>query len=337
MNILITGGAGFIGSHVLLNLLLNKKGKEFTIIDNFSNSSKEIIRNISKFSDTALNIFELDIRNETKLNKIIKDIKPDVTFHFAGLKSVSDSEKNPILYYDNNVCGTLQLIKALNISNCKMIVFSSSATVYGNPLYLPFDENHETNPINVYGKTKLISENLIESWAKNKSPRLSIALRYFNPIGAHTSGLFGENPSGVPNNLLPYICKVANNEIETLKIFGNDYDTIDGTGVRDYLHVMDIADAHLKCLELFDKRFGFLKLNLGIGYGYSVLDVINCFEKINNIKIPYLITKRREGDLGSYWANSETSKKTLNWSPKFSLKDACKHSWEWYKYKKDNF
>jgi UDP-glucose 4-epimerase len=185
-------------------------------------------------------------------------------------------------------------LKALDNIDCKMIVFSSSATVYGNPKYLPFDEYHPTDPINVYGKTKLISENMIKSWCKNRPCRLSIALRYFNPVGAHTSCLFGENPSGIPNNLLPYICKVANNEIEYLKIFGNDYDTIDGTGVRDYLHVMDIADAHTKCLELLNKRSGFLKLNLGFGHGYSVFEVINTFEKINNVKIPYLFSKRRK-------------------------------------------
>ena len=336
MKILITGGAGFVGSHVLLDLLFKKIGKEFTIIDNFSNSSKIVIDNISKFSCTALNIIELDIRNEIKLKKIVTDTKPDIVFHFAGLKSVSESEINPLLYYDNNVCGTLQLLKALDNINCKMIVFSSSATVYGKPKYLPFDERHQTYPINIYGKTKLISENLIESWTNNKSSRLSIALRYFNPVGAHTSCLFGENPSGIPNNLLPYICKVANKEMEYLKIFGNDYDTNDGTGVRDYLHVMDIADAHSKCIELLNKQSGFLKLNLGIGYGYSVLDVINCFEKINNIKIPYLFSKRRHGDLSSYWANSKTSQHMLNWKPQFSLKDACKHAWNWYKNNNNN-
>lgn len=333
MKILITGGAGFIGSHVLLDLVLNRIGNEFIIIDNFSNSSKEIIDNISKFTNTTFDLYEFDIRNELKLNKIVKNTKPDVIFHFAGLKSVSDSEINPFLYYDNNVGGTFQLLKALNESECKVIIFSSSATVYGDPVYLPFNEKHQTNPINIYGKTKLVCENLIEAWSRNLPRKLCVALRYFNPVGAHSSGLFGEYPSGKPNNLLPYICKVANNEIEYLKIFGNDYDTFDGTGVRDYLHVMDIAEAHTKCLELLDKQNGFLKLNLGIGYGYSVLDVINTFEKTNNVKIPYLFSKRRKGDLSSYWSNSEMSKKILNWKPRFSLEDACKHSWEWYKYK----
>lgn len=333
MKILITGGAGFIGSHVLLDLIFNKKGKEVTIIDNFSNSSKEIIDNISKFTNTNFDLHEFDIRNEFKLNKVIKNTKPDIIFHFAGLKSVSESEINPFLYYDNNVGGTLQLLKALNESDCKIIIFSSSATVYGNPNYLPFNEKNQTNPINIYGKTKLTCENLIEAWSRNLKSRLCIALRYFNPIGAHSSGLFGEYPSGTPNNLLPYICKVANNEIEYLKVFGNDYDTFDGTGVRDYLHVMDIAEAHTKCLDLLDKQNGFLKLNLGVGHGYSVLEVINTFEKINNVKIPYLFSKRRKGDLGSYWSDPAISKKILNWEPRFSLEDACKHSWEWYKYK----
>lgn len=330
MNILITGGAGYIGSHTAVLLSQNKH--EISIIDNFSNSDISVINQISNIVKNTIDFVEADIRDTKYLTKIIKERRIEAVIHFAGLKSISESILNPDLYHLNNVIGTLSLIQAMQANQVKICVFSSSATVYGTPKYLPYDELHPTNPINPYGESKLKAEHCFEQWAK-KDPTLRISiLRYFNPIGAHESGLIGENPNQKPNNLMPIILQAASGAVPTLQIYGDNYDTPDGTAVRDYVHVMDIADGHLASLNFLASNVGVYKHNLGSGRGVSVLKLIEEFEKANHVKITKFFGPRRNGDLSIYFSNPKKAQDELKWFPKRGISEACKDAYRFFKY-----
>ncbi len=331
MSILVTGGTGYIGSHTVVELL--EIGKDIVVVDNFSNSRPEVIENIKKITNKDFKFYEVDILDEEKLNQVFQENEIDAVIHFAGLKAVGESVKKPLEYYYNNITGTLILLKVMRKYNCKKIVFSSSATVYGNPGNPKYVETMGRGvPTNPYGKTKAMIEEILEdTYNADKNMSISI-LRYFNPIGAHPSGIIGENPQGIPNNLMPYIQKVAIGELKEVSVFGNDYNTKDGTGVRDYIHVQDLAVGHLKALEYLEKKgSGVYIHNLGNGQGYSVLEIINTFEKVNNVKIPYKITDRRPGDLDMFYADPTKAKNELGWENKKSLEDMCRDSWNFMK------
>lgn len=331
MAILVTGGTGYIGSHTVVELL--EIGKDIVVVDNFSNSRPEVIENIKKIINKDFKFYEVDILDEEKLNQVFQENEIDAVIHFAGLKAVGESVKKPLEYYYNNITGTLILLKVMRKYNCKKIVFSSSATVYGNPGNPKYVETMGRGvPTNPYGKTKAMIEEILEdTYNSDKNMSISI-LRYFNPIGAHPSGIIGENPQGIPNNLMPYIQKVAIGELKEVSVFGNDYNTKDGTGVRDYIHVQDLAVGHLKALEYLEKKgSGVYIHNLGNGQGYSVLEIINTFEKVNNVKIPYKITDRRPGDLDMFYADPTKAKNELGWENKKSLEDMCRDSWNFMK------
>ena len=329
MSILVTGGIGYIGSHTVIELL--KENREIIILDNLCNSSKEVLDKIKQITGKTCKFYEADIRDEKALVKVFTEIKLDSVIHFAGLKGVGESVEIPLEYYDNNVYGTIKLLKAMKKFNCKKIVFSSSATVYGDPGTPKYTENMERGKASSpYGATKAVIEQMLEDlYASDKEWTISI-LRYFNPIGAHESGLIGDNPNGIPNNLMPYIQKVAIGELKELSIFGNDYDTEDGTGIRDYIHVVDLAIGHVKALEKLEKP-GIYVHNLGTGSGYSVLEIVNTFEKVNNVKISYKIAPRRAGDLAIYYADATKAEKELGWKAKRGIEDMCKDSWNFIK------
>ncbi len=339
--ILITGGSGFIGSHTCL-LLLNK-GYEIFVIDSNINSSPTSLDVVKKLSqqnknlNSSLHFFKGDIRNEYKLNEIFalakrkgKGIKSVI--HFAGKKAVNESILKPLDYWDANVNGTLSLLKVMEKNNCKSIVFSSSATIYGLSHQKPIKENEFINPINPYGNTKAAIENILNDLSKTINSDWQVAiLRYFNPIGAHKSGLLGENPKDIPNNILPLLIKAAAGLMKEFRVFGNDWQTIDGTGVRDYIHVMDLAEAHIKALEYITiKKVNNLKLNIGTGKGTSVIELINTFQKVNNVKIPYKFVSRREGDIPYSVADNSLARSTIGWLPKRDIENMCKDSWNWY-------
>ena len=328
--ILVTGATGFIASHTIVEL--QQAGFDIVGIDNLSNSSVETLDNIEKITGKKIEFSKIDIRDYDKLLEFLSKYKIDTCIHFAGLKAVGESVKKPVEYYDNNIGGTLVLLKVLKEIGCKNIIFSSSATVYGTPAFVPITEECPkgicTNP---YGWTKhMIEQILIDT--QNANPDMNVViLRYFNPIGAHKSGLIGEKPNGIPNNLMPYITQVASRIREKLFVYGNDYDTPDGTGVRDYIHVVDLARGHVKALGAINKNCGLDIFNLGTGHGYSVLDVINTFEKVNNIKIPYEIVARRPGDIAMCYANPQKAKDVLGWVAEYDLDDMCRDSWEYQK------
>ena len=329
MSILITGGAGYIGSHTAVELL--KNGEDIVIVDNFINSSPVVLEKIKQITGKNFKFYEVDILDENKLNKVFEENTIESVIHFAGLKAVGESVKKPLEYYYNNVTGTLVLLKLMKKYNCKNIVFSSSATVYGNPSTCRYVETlgrgKTTNP---YGSTKAMIEQILEDIYISDNTWKIALLRYFNPIGAHESGLIGDNPNGIPNNLMPYIQKVAVGELKELSIFGNDYNTIDGTGVRDYIHVVDLAIGHIKALDkLRDSKTGVYVYNLGSGKGYSVLELVKTFEKVNGIKIPYIIAPRRPGDLDKFFADATKAKEELNWSTQKSIEDMCRDSWNY--------
>ncbi len=326
MNVLLTGGAGYIGSHTAVALVT--AGYSITILDNFSNSNKSVVGALEKLTVQPINWIEGDILDTRLVESALGNYKIDAVIHFAGLKAVGESEKNPLKYYQNNVCGTLSLLEAMKNINLKQLVFSSSATVYGIPQYLPYDESHPLIPINPYGRTKFQIEQILQDIASSDKDWRIIALRYFNPVGAHESGWIGENPKGIPNNLMPYLVKVARGDLPELKIFGNDYPTKDGTGIRDYIHVMDLAEGHVASLEYLDKFKGFDVFNLGTGMGISVLEMVLAFEKMLGMKIKYRYVARRQGDLATYYANPARANKILNWNSKRSLYDIVKSSWE---------
>ncbi|MBQ9657611.1 MAG: UDP-glucose 4-epimerase GalE [Clostridia bacterium] len=331
MAILVTGGTGYIGSHTVVELI--EKGKDVVIVDNLVNSSIDVIDYIKQITGKTVKFYNLDIRNEEALDKVFKENKITEVIHFAGLKAVPESVKKPLEYYDNNLTGTLVLLKVMRENDCKKIVFSSSATVYGNNGEIKYVETMErgktTNP---YGTTKSMIENILEDLYKSDNTWGIVILRYFNPIGAHSSGLIGDNPNGIPNNLMPYIQRVASGKLAELSVYGNDYETKDGTGVRDYIHVVDLAKGHLKAIEKLEKEENGLNIyNLGSGKGCSVLEIINTFESVNAIKVPYKIVERRAGDLPEYFADAQKAKKELNWETEKTLEDMCRDAWNFAK------
>ena len=329
MKILVPGGAGYIGSHTCVELL--NKGHEVVIIDNLDNSSEKSIQRIAMITGKNPVFIKGDIRDEACLNSIFDNNKIDYVIHFAGLKAVGESVEQPVKYYDNNLYGTLSLLKCMSAHGVKKIVFSSSATVYGTPEKLPLDENcpvgGTTNP---YGTSKYFQEIMLKDLYVSDKEWTVVLLRYFNPVGAHASGLIGEDPKGIPNNLTPYIARVAIGQYKEVNVFGNDYNTPDGTGVRDYIHVVDLARGHLAAIEKIDKS-GVYVYNLGTGVGYSVLDVIHAFEKACGHEIAYVIKPRRAGDIASCYADASKALKELGWRAEFGIEEMCSSLWNWQK------
>lgn len=325
--VLVTGGAGFIGSHTCVELL--NAGYKVIVVDNLCNSKETAIENVKKITGKDLKFYKADLLDKTKLDLIFSE-NPDIDYviHFAALKAVGESVQKPIEYYENNIGGTLVLLDIMKKHNVKKIVFSSSATVYGNPEKVPISEDAKTgNATNPYGETKVMTERILNDIYISDNSWSIILLRYFNPIGAHESGLIGESPNGIPNNLMPYINQVALGKLDHLNVFGNDYDTPDGTGVRDYIHVVDLAKGHIKALERADKITGVETYNLGTGKGYSVLDIVKNFEKATGINIKYEIAPRRAGDIAECYADPTKAEKVLGWKAEKSLEDMCKDSW----------
>lgn len=330
MGILVTGGTGFIGSHTVVEL--QNAGYEVVIADNLSNSSEKVLDRIEEITGKRPAFYKVDIRDREGLNSIFEREKIDSCIHFAGLKAVGESVAKPLMYYENNIAGTLNLLEVMGGHNVKDIVFSSSATVYGSPAFVPITEECPkgqcTNP---YGWTKSMLEQILSDVQNADKEWNIILLRYFNPIGAHESGRIGENPNGIPNNLMPYITQVAVGKLKELGVFGNDYNTPDGTGVRDYIHVVDLAIGHVKAIEKIKEKPGLKIYNLGTGHGYSVLDIVKNFEEATGVKIPYVIKPRREGDIAACYADASLAEKELNWVAARDLKKMCEDSWRWQK------
>ena len=329
MKVLVTGGTGYIGSHTCVELL--QEGHEVIIVDNLVNSKRNVVNKIEKITGKKVIFYKKDVCDKKALRKIFEENKNiEAVLHFAGLKAVGESVKLPIRYYENNIGSTLSLVTVMKEYNCKKIVFSSSATVYGDPEELPITEQATvggtTNP---YGTSKYFIEKILKDVCISDPDFSVVLLRYFNPIGAHESGLIGENPNGIPNNLMPYIIKVATKKLPILSVFGNDYDTKDGTGVRDYIHVVDLAKGHIKALEKANQTKGVNIYNLGTGNGYSVLDIINTFEKVNNIKVPYKIVERRPGDIATCFADPTKAFKELGWKAEKGLEEMCRDAYNY--------
>ena len=325
--ILVTGGAGYIGSHTVVQLIA--AGHDLLILDNFSNSSPKVLDRIFTISGSRPQVIEGDIRDPVLLKRIFSEYPIDAVIHFAGLKAVGESVAQPIRYFDNNVVGSLRLFEAMAEANVKTLVFSSSATVYGDPHTVPICESFPLQATNPYGRTKLHIEEMLRDISR-ADPAWRIALlRYFNPVGAHPSGLIGEDPQGIPNNLMPYVAQVAVGRRAELGVFGNDYPTPDGTGVRDYIHVVDLARGHLAALDALEKAEALITVNLGTGRGYSVLDVVSAFERASGKPVPYQILPRRAGDVASCFADPALAFESLGWSAEFDLDDMCRDSWRW--------
>lgn len=335
MKVLVTGGAGYIGSHTCVELLNN--GHDVIIVDNLSNSKPEVINRIKELTGKDFKFYKADILNKKEIDKIFKENNIEAVIHFAGLKAVGESVKIPLRYYYNNVTGTLVLCEVMQKHNVKKMVFSSSATVYGKPKTVPITEDFPLSATNPYGRTKLMIEQILRDVYVSDNDWSIALLRYFNPIGAHESGRIGEDPNGIPNNLMPYITQVAIGKKERLNVFGDDYDTHDGTGVRDYIHVVDLAKGHLKALEKVMSTKGVEAYNLGTGVGYSVLDVVRKFEKVTGKKIPYVITSRRPGDIDKCYADPTKACKELGWKAEKTLEDMCKDAWNWQKNNPDGY
>lgn len=330
MRILVTGGAGFIGSHTVVELL--QAGHEAVVLDNLSNSSEKSLQRVEAITGKAIPFYKADILDRQALEEIFTREQIDAVIHFAGLKAVGESVQKPWEYYENNIAGTLTLVDVMRKHGVKNIIFSSSATVYGNPAFVPITEQCPkgqcTNP---YGWTKSMLEQILSDIQKADSQWNVILLRYFNPIGAHKSGTIGENPNGIPNNLMPYITQVAVGKLPQLGVFGNDYDTPDGTGVRDYIHVVDLAKGHVKALKKIEEKAGLKIYNLGTGVGYSVLDIVKNFEQATGVKIPYVIKERRPGDIATCYADPGLAKEELGWEAEYGIKEMCEDSWRWQK------
>ena len=334
--ILVTGGTGYIGSHTVLQLL--EEGYEVVVIDNFSNSSKESLSRVAKITGKTATIIEGDIRDTAFLNTVFEQHNIDGVIHFAGLKAVGESVEKPLMYYENNVFGSVNLCQVMQQHGVKNIVFSSSATVYGDPTELPLHENLPTGkPTNPYGQSKLMVELVLQDLYKSDNDWNIVLLRYFNPVGAHPSGLIGEDPNGIPNNLMPFITQVATGKREFLSVFGDDYDTHDGTGVRDYIHVEDLANGHLKALDKLADKSGLLTVNLGTGQGYSVLDMVKAFEKASGKKLSYKIAPRRGGDVASCYADPKYALEVLDWRAEKGLDEMCADSWRWQSNNPDGY
>ena len=330
MKILVTGGAGFIGSHTVVEL--QNAGHEPVVLDNLYNASEKVIGRIEAITGKTVPFYKADIRDEQALNEVFDKEQPEAVIHFAGLKAVGESVRKPWEYYENNIGGTLTLLKVMKAHGCKNIIFSSSATVYGDPAFVPITEECPkgtcTNP---YGWTKWMQEQILTDLHTADPEWNVILLRYFNPIGAHASGTMGENPNGIPNNLMPYITQVAVGKLEKLHVFGNDYDTPDGTGVRDYIHVVDLAKGHVCALKKLAPGSGVNIYNLGTGHGYSVLDIVKNFEAATGITIPYVIDGRRAGDIATCYCSAAKAKEELGWEAQFGIRQMCEDSWRWQK------
>ena len=335
MAILITGGAGYIGTHAMVEFL--EAGKEIVCVDNFSNSKPEALERVRKITGKDFKFYKVDLLDRDALEQVFKENKIESCIHFAGLKAVGESCEKPLLYYHNNLTSTFILCDLLSKYGAKKIVFSSSATVYGKPASVPITEDFPTSTTNPYGETKLMIERILtDLYAADNEWSISI-LRYFNPIGAHKSGLIGEDPKGIPNNLLPYVAQVATGKRECLSVFGNDYNTHDGTGVRDYIHVVDLAKAHLKAIERAEKVTGVEKFNVGTGEGYSVLDIVKAYEKTTGAKVNYKIVARRPGDIDECYADPKKAYEVLGWKAENTIEDMCRDSYRWQSSNPDGY
>lgn len=333
MQVLVTGGTGYIGSHTIVELI--NHGYDVVCVDDFSNSKPIVLDNLKKITGKKINFYELNVCDKEKLRKVFKENKIDAVIHFAGFKAVGESVSKPLMYYRNNLGSTITLLEVMNEFNVKKIVFSSSATVYGDPEELPIPETAKLHTTNPYGSTKLYIEGILKDVYISDNDYSIAILRYFNPIGAHPSGLLGEDPKDIPNNLMPYIVKVANHELPHLNVFGNDYDTKDGTGVRDYIHVVDLALGHISALEYIDKHKGIDYYNLGTGKGYSVLEMVSAFSDVNKVPVPYKITSRRNGDVASYYADTKKAKDILHWEAKYGLDEMVESAYNFVKKSSD--
>lgn len=332
---LVTGGAGYIGSHACVELL--QAGYKVVVVDNLCNSRREVLGRIERIAGRPVVFFECDVRDEAALRVIFSEHAVDAVLHFAGLKAVGESVARPLEYYDNNVGGTLALCAAMRASGVRRLVFSSSATVYGDPDAVPVREDHPLRPTNPYGRSKAMIESILQDLVRSDPAWRIALLRYFNPVGAHESGLIGEDPEGVPNNLMPFIAQVAVGRREALNVYGNDYPTPDGTGVRDYIHVVDLARGHLAALEKLEAAEGVLTANLGTGRGYSVLEVVEAFRRASGREIPYRIVARRPGDIASCYADPSLAARLLGWRAERGLDEMCRDAWRWQSMNPDGY
>lgn len=321
MNILLTGGTGYIGSHTAVRLA--EQGHNIVLFDNLCNSQRNVVDKIGRITGRKISFVEGDIRDPNGLIQALDKFQIQAIMHFAGLKSVAESVQLPLKYFETNISGSINLLNCMNQANVRNLIFSSSATVYGNPAYLPYDEDHPTTPTTTYGQTKLHVEQLLQQLCASDERWNVCSLRYFNPVGAHKSGLIGDSPNGLPNNLMPYLTRVASGTLDKLTIFGSDYDTPDGTPIRDYIHIIDLADGHISALNYINRHSGYHTFNLGTGQGFSVLEMINTFSKSTGINIKYELGQRRSGDLPSYFANAQKASQQLLWSSKHSLHEMC--------------
>jgi len=335
MRVLVTGGAGYIGSHTLLELMA--QGHEVCVLDNYSNAVPEVLTRVRALSNAPLQDVTGDIRDAALLDALMQDFSPEAVIHFAGLKAVGESGERPLAYYDVNLRGTLNLLHAMDRAGCRRIVFSSSATVYGEPVYLPYDEAHPTNPTSVYGRTKLMAEQLLQDWTLANSAGSAVLLRYFNPVGAHPSARIGEDPRDIPNNLMPFIAQVAIGKRPALQVFGDDYDTPDGTGLRDYIHVVDLARAHVAALDFAASQCGARAFNIGTGQAYSVYDMVKAFEQGSGKQIPTELAQRRKGDIAAMQADATRAKEELGWHATHGLEDMTRSTWAWQSKNPDGY
>ncbi len=326
MNILLTGGTGYIGSHTAAILL--ELGHQVILLDNLSNSNSNVLAKLKTITGYQIPFVHSDVRDTQTLQDVLKSHDIKAVIHFAGLKAVGESTEQPITYYSNNIQGTISLLQAMQATSIKTLVFSSSATVYGEPHYLPLDEKHPTHATNPYGRSKLHIEEILSDVAQSDPEWRIISLRYFNPVGAHPSGLIGENPQGIPNNLMPYIAQVASRQRSQLNVFGNDYPTPDGTGIRDYIHIMDLASGHAAALDYLKMQSGYIAINLGTGQGYSVLEMVKAYEHACGHEIPYSIAPRRSGDIAICYANPALAYDLLNWQASYTLDAMCASTWK---------
>lgn len=327
MRVLVTGGAGYIGSHTLIELMA--QGHEVCVLDNYTNATPAVLTRVRALSNGKIADFKGDVRDPAMLDRVMQDFAPDAVVHFAGLKAVGESQQKPLTYYDVNVGGTLALLHAMDRADCRKIIFSSSATVYGEPDYLPYDEAHPTRPASVYGRTKLMAEQVLTDWATAAPDRSAVILRYFNPVGAHASARIGEDPKDIPNNLMPYIAQVAIGVRQALTIYGDDYDTPDGTGQRDYIHVVDLARAHVAALDYTCKTCGARPFNIGTGQSYSVIDMVRAFERACGQTIPTQQAPRRAGDIAAMQANPARARAELGWQATHDLDAMTASTWAW--------